>query len=592
MIEAVYGRLAHIKQIIINAISVFIPDLAGESVRQPPVSFAAKYSNLIMASLVINVLSLALPIMTLQVYDRILVSENIGTVNVLATGVFVIVILEAIIRLTRSYVIGWSGAAHEHSIACNAMRHMLASELSSLEKLGSGEQLQRMAGISKMREFLSGQALITLIDLPFVIIFMSLIGYLAGALVLVPIILISIFAFIAFRLGNSLKEKLHKRDKTDEKKVGFIIETLNGIHTIKSLGLEAIFQRKYEQIQAESSLANYYVAKESNSASNYGSIFTQAMIIGMVGFGAPMAVNGELTLGTLIACILLSGRIMSPIQKSLGIWARYQDFQLAKESVSKTFELPTLKRVDEKKLGEKEGKIELKGISFSYDDDGPLLFDNLNISLKRGESISISGDHSSGKTTLLKLMSGLYKPTKGNVLINGVEATKYPARELVKHIGYMSMEGTIFRGTIRENLNAFGEIPESQVEEIIKLLKLKKEISKLPAGFETKLEGGTADPIPPGLKQKIAIARVLAPKPRIILFDNADRALDRDGYNQIYKLLGRLKDKVSMVIVTDDHNILHLAQHEYVISDGKLVERSFLDDSKIHDVLPYQELRI
>lgn len=568
------------------------PLMHEEAVKNPPVSFNIKRSQLILASLIVNLLGLALPIVALQVYDRILVSENVGTVHALAAGVCVVIVLQGILRLARSYVINWAGAAHEHAIACNSMRHMLAADLCSLERQGIGEQLQRMGSISKLRDFFSGQALITLIDLPFVLIFISLIAYLAGWLVLVPICLLALFAIIAWKLGLNLKKLLAKRETIDEERMGFIIETLNGIHTVKALGLETMLQRRYEQLQATSSLANYRVAKQSNAASNYGALFTQAMIISIIGFGAPMAMQGDLTLGTLIACVLLSGRIMQPIQRALDIWKRFQDFQLARDNVSKTFQLPTLTRADEVELGRKDGRLELKDLSFSYDAHEPVLFDHLSIRLERGQSISISGDHSSGKTTLLKLMAGLYQPSHGSVLINGVAATKYPSRKLIKHIGYLAMEGTIFRGTIRENLTAFGEISNDNVRELIEFLGLDKEIAKLPSGFETKLEGSTADPIPPGLKQRISIARVLAPKPRILLFDNANRAMDKEGYNQVYKLLARLKGKVTMVIVTDDRNILRLAQHEYLLTDGKLVQRDYADDSKIHDVLPYQELRL
>ena len=572
--------------------ALFTPVFSPEATRNPPVSFDVGRLHLILASLAINLLALALPIMTLQVYDRILTSQNIGTVHILAAGVCIAVILEAILRLARSYVINWAGSVHEHAIACNAMRHMLAAELSSLEQQSAGEQLQRMGSISKLRDFFSGQALVTMIDLPFTLIFVSLIAYLAGPLVFIPIVLLTLFILIVWRLGVTLKAALSTREEMDESRMSFIIETLNGIHTVKSLGLENIFQRRYEQLQTFSSLANYYVSKASNAASNYGALFTQAMIIAIIGFGAPMAMRNELTLGTLIACVLLSGRIMNPIQRALGIWIRFQDFQLARDSIGKTFETPTLSRSNPDMLGDKDGRLRLKDLTFSYGPQEPILFNHLNLHLERGQSVSISGDHSSGKTTLLKLIAGLYQPTGGNVLINGVSATCYPARELIQHVGYLAMEGTIFRGTIRENLTAFGEIADDKVREIIELLGLDKEISKLPAGFETRLEGSTADPIPPGLKQRITIARALAPKPRILLFDNADRALDKEGYNRVYRLLGRLKGKATMVIITDDRNILRLAQKEYVLEDGKLIERAYADDSKMHDVLPYQELRL
>ncbi|ODS23638.1 hypothetical protein AB835_07960 [Candidatus Endobugula sertula] len=568
------------------------PSFGDEAIRNPQLSFSNKRSTLIGVSLISNLLSLALPIMTLQVYDRILVNESKGTLQILIAGVVIAVMLESVLRLCRSYVINWAGAVSEHTLLCNTMRHMLGAELSSIEGQTISEQLQRINSISKIREFTSGQALITLIDLPFVILFLILIAYLAGLLVFVPIILLLLFGVVAWYLGIQLKNALVQQEAATESRMGFVIESLNGIHTLKSMGLERLFQRHYEQLQYNSSLSSYQVAKQSNIAANCGALFTQAMMISIVFIGAPMTMNGELTMGTLIACVLLSGRIMSPVQKALSIWTRFQDFQLSKKEIQSTFLLPSLKRVNEDELGEKDGQLNIKNMSFSYGEYESILFDDISLNLHRGESISISGDHSCGKMTLLKLISGLYSPTSGDILVNNAPATSYPARELIQHVGYMAMEGTIFKGTIMQNLTAFDEISMKKVNEIIDLLGIQGDISRLPEGFDTKLEGGTADPIPPGLKQRIAIARVLASKPRILLFDNADRALDQYGYNQLYRLLARLKGKVTMILVSDDRNILRLAQKEYVLEDGHLVERRFSDRSKQHDVLPYQELRL
>ncbi|MDH5407044.1 MAG: ABC transporter transmembrane domain-containing protein [Gammaproteobacteria bacterium] len=567
--------------------SMLHPALPDEAVKRPAVSFDVKRTHLVLASLSINLLALALPILTLQVYDRILVNENIATLYVLSAAVCVVVVMEGILRLGRSYVITWASAVYEHVIACNAMRYMLAADLSSLEQKEPGEQLQRMAGIAKLREFFGGQALTILIDLPFVFIFIGLIAYLAGILVLVPVVLLSLFVLIAITLGKELKEALISRERLDEMRMGFIIETLNGIHSVKSLGIETLFQRRYEKIQKEASFSNYNVSKQTNKAINYGALFTQGMIVGIISFGAPLAMQGQLTLGALIACVLLSGRIMQPVQRTLGVWTRYQDFKLALDKIVEVFELPSHARSSPAELNKSVGLLEIHNLSFSYGPNESQLFDNLNLKLYPGQSISITDDFSSGKTTLLQLMAGFYQPTNGKVLINGVESTRYPARMLIQHIGYLAMEGTIFRGTIWENLNAFGGLPDDRVYELVRLLGLDKEISKLPAGYETKLEGSTADPIPPGVKQRITIARVLASKPRIILFDNADRALDKEGYNQVYRLLARLKGKVTMIIVTNDRNIMGLAQTEYVLSNKALQKNETVESIKNYGLVSY-----
>lgn len=572
----------------------FSPRLPAEAMQHPPVSFRVPKTQLAISSLIINLLSLALPILTLQVYDRLLVSENIGTLRVLASGVVIVVLLDMVLRLGRSYIIGWAGATYEHAVSCNAMRHILGAELAPLENEGVGAHLQRMNSIGKIREFLSGQALVTLIDLPFVFIFLGLIWYLTGWLVLVPLVLLALFTGAAIWLGKELGQALEKHDDADHHRLNFIIEALEGVHSLKSLALESFFQRRFEVYQNQASAASLDLGRVSALAVMLGTLFSQIMMIGVVAFGAPMAMAGDITLGTMIAVVILSARITQPVQKALGLWTRYQDFLLARADISKTFALPIVERFDLAQLGKNEGRVEIKDLSFDYNsnDNGEPLLCNINLTLNRGDIISISGDRGVGKTTFLKLLAGLYSPSQGDVLIDGVSVTRYPARELVRHVGYLPMDGMIFRGTIWDNISAFGEHDPHQVSEIVKLLGLDTAIKQLPAGYDTRLEGGNADAVPPGLRQRIALARAFAPKPRLILFDNADRALDKDGYNCIYRLLARLKGKATLVIVTDDQNITRLATKHYVISARTLVEKAATTNEACHDILPYQELRL
>ena len=560
--------------------------------KHPDITFENKTNTLIIASLAIHLLSLSLPVTTLQVYDRILVSQNMGTLNALTMGVSIAVLLECFIRLARSYIVSWSSAVYEHALSCNALRHILHSDLSEVEQEDVSQHLHRMGSISRMREFTSGQALITLIDLPFVAIYIILIAVLAGSLVVVPIMILSVFALLAWALGKKIKAILSQRDDSDEKRMSFFIQVLTGIHTAKSLGHENQLQRKYEELQRTTSTYSYFLSKATNTASNYSALFTQVMTVSMIAFGAPMVLSGKVTMGTLIACVLLSGRIMSPVQKALSIWTRFQDYQLCREQVNSIFTSKKIKRAPEESMTVIEGSIAVKHLHFSYTENDKSLLRDINFDLKRGAAISISGDHSCGKTTLLKLISGLYLPKQGEVLINGVAAHLHPPEELIKHLGYLPMDGAIFKGTITENLTAFGLNSADNVNQISALLGIDKEIAKLPAGFDTLLEGGSSDAIPPGLKQRVAIARVLAAKPKILLFDNADRGLDKEGYHLVYKLLAKLKNRVTLILVSDDKNILHLSDRDYVLDNGELKERRFVDDSKLHDVKPYQVLRL
>ena len=548
---------------------------------------------LCLSTLIINILSLSLPVFSLQIYDRILTFQGVGTLYVLLVSVVICLALEVALRIGRSYTTNWAGAAYEHQTSCQAIEHLLKAEPLAVKRSGVSTNLQSMSAIATLREFIGGQAMICLIDLPFIFLYLGLIGFIAGYLVLAPLAILSVFALLAWLGSRELKKALVEQEGLTQRRVSFLIETLGGIQSIKSLGAEAGFLRRYERLQGQASLLNHRIAFASGGAAIVGSTFSQIMMVAVTAIGAAMVVNNLISVGMLVASVLLSGRIMQPIQRALGFWIRYQDIRLAQRRVQNVFAAPTTVDEEAASKAERRGQLELIDLSFSYNEDGSApVFQDINLSLKLGDSISISGGHAGGKSTLLKSMAGLSKPTTGSVLIDGVPAHTIPARRLVDHVGYLATTGTIFSGTIRDNLSGFD--PEMEVAglEMAGLLGIERAISSLPLGYDTVLTDSGSDSISSGLRQCIALSRVLARKPRLLLFDNADRTLDQDNYNHLFRLLGRLKGKVAMVIVSDDRNFLRLAKEDYLLIGGHLVKRDSMQDSKVHDVRAFQALPI
>jgi len=553
--------------------------------------FKVNLIYLVFSSLGVNLLALALPIMMLQTYDRILPNYGYGTLAMLIFGVVTAVLLEVALRIARSYLTCWGGAVFEHKTSCLALKHMLNAVMQPFEKQGSGAYLQKLSSISRLRSFYGGQAMLTIVDLPFVFIFLFLIGYIAGKLVYVPLALFSAFCMLAWFVGYRLRKRVAEQDFSNKISYNFIIETLSGIHTIKGLGLEKFFLRRHDRLQERISAAHYQVALTNTLASNYGMLFSQVMTVAVVSLGALMVLDGKMGTGGLAACILLSGRIMQPVQRALALWTRFQSFFIDRNELQEIFALPTMHFDENKVIGSVTGRISFANVSFGYDDTSPPLLQNITLNLNTGNSVAFSGNAGCGKTTMLQLISGMLIPTDGKLTINGASPHLVDPVFLNKHIGYLTDNGTIFFGTIRDNLTFFGSVPEEDAMAAAGMLGIDKAVAILPEGYETQLTDNVADPVPPGLKQRIAMARVLANKPRIILFDNADRGLDKQGYNLVFKLLGRLKPRIILIIISDDRNILRLADREYFIQHGHLQENEPAD-SKIHNVLPFREFRI
>lgn len=548
---------------------------------------------LCLASFTINILSLSLPMLSLQIYDRILIYQGIGTLNVLLTAVIVCIGLEIILRIVRNHATAWAGAAYEHEMSCRSINHVLRAAPLAVEHSGVSANLQGMSAIATLREFVGGQAMISLIDLPFVCIYLALIGFIGGPLVLAPLAILASFVLAAWFGSYELKNALVERETVNQRRISFLIETLSGIHSVKSMGAEAGFLRRYERLQSQASTLNHRIAFTSGGATVVGGIFAQFMMVAVTAVGAMLVVNADLSVGTLVACVLLSGRIMQPIQRALGFWIRFQDIRLAKKRIQGLFASPLMVADEAAADPKRPGSVQVENLAFSYEKDGtsPVLKD-INLRLKIGDVISISGGHAAGKSTLLKLIAGLAQPTSGSILIDGAEPHGMPTRALAKHVGYLPTNGTIFSGTVRDNLRGFDPEMEQAGMEMASLLGIEHAISSLPLGYDTVLTDGGADAIPSGLRQCIALARVLARKPRILLFDNADRALDQENYNQLFRLLGLIKGRTAMIIVSDDRNFLRLAKEEFLLVDGQLTKRDISRDSKAYDVKAFQELRL
>lgn len=546
---------------------------------------------LVFSTLLINLFSLAVPLMTLQVYDRILAFHSTGTLQVLVAGVCVIVVLDVLLKLCRGALIGWTSARFEHAAYTGVIEHVMRARIPALRKLSPGEQLQRISAIAKLKSFYSGQSLISLIDLPFVVIFLAFIAYLGGGLVLVPLVLLALFGAFAVFIGDRMKKSLRLRDIADDRRINFVSEILSHIHTVKMLGLESAFQRRHEFLHAQSIDDSHALNAQNTLGYNAAALFTQTMIVAMISIGALMVLDGQITMGVLIACVLLSGRIMQPIQRALSFWIGFQDYQLARGKINELFALPA-QPTDREIVGNKDpkGRLDITKLTFGYHED-KALFHGLDFSLAAGKAIALVGPPGDGKTTLMKLIAALHEPDTGTIEIDGLSVGNIPKAHLARFVGYLSSDAVIFQGSIMGNLTGFRPELEDQALEIAGYLGIDKVVSKLAAGYNTELFNGPADPITPGMKQRLSLARVLTNRPRILLFDHADKSLDKEGYNHMFKLLGQLRGQATMILSSNDRNILHLAQEEYLIQDGKLVR----DQGQFHKggdiVRPFKELR-
>lgn len=541
-----------------------------------PAAMAAEATRLsagwqILLALAINLLTLALPVMSVQIYDRIVPNAAYATLALLVAGVITALLMEGFLRMARGYLAGWMAATQEHVASRAGLDRLMRADLVAYGKKGISSHLQNFTAFSRLREYYGGQTLGAVADLPFVGVFLALLAYIGGKLCYVPLGLLVVFLVLAIYAGHRLRRALAERSETDSRKFNYILAILAGVHRVKALGMETSVRRRFETLQAAGTERSYQVAKASGFAGSVSAAFSQLSMILTVTAGSYLVLRGEMTVGGLSACTLLAGRCLQPVQRVLGTWLRLQDLALARQHARSLLTMPAQTRSD-RALPPPQGTVTLTDVSFRYDNAHAPVLQNVSLNVFRGETIAIVAEKGSGKSTLLQLIAGLLPPQSGDVRIDGINPVEYATSDMRKHVGYLPQRGSIYKGTILENLCGFEEDEEivENVKAHCERLGLDSVIDQLQKGYNTPLNDGWADPVPPGVKQRIALARALRHNPSLVLFDDADQALDKEGYNRLFGFIGRLKRRATLIIVSQDANLLTLAERSFRLEDGTL----------------------
>ncbi|RCK45851.1 peptidase domain-containing ABC transporter [Thalassospira profundimaris] len=527
--------------------------------------------SLLIAALVINLLSLALPITLLQVYDRVLPHNSIPTLTLLILGVLGALLVEAMLRLGRAYISSLSAAKFEHESSQRAIGHLLSTSLIDYDKTAPGLHLQRLNSLNLLRDFYAGQAIGAIVDLPFIILFLALIAIIGGVLVAVPLGILIAFFVTASILGRQLRNALDKRSQSDERRYNFIIETLTGIHTIKSMAMENLMVRRHEQLQEQCSGDDQLAARSAHAAVNASATFSMLTMVLVAAIGSVLVIEGQLTVGGLAACTMLSGRSIQPLQRAMSLWTQFQNIRVARQRVRELFEIDPEDKPGAPEMPLLNGKIELRNLGFAHA-DGKKIFDRLDLVIEPGDSIAITGDNGTGKTTLLWLLMGALHPDEGDILLDGKRPKDYSAESTRRQIAYLPQHGVMFKGTILENITGFRkEIGVERVIEISRRLGLDDIVMRMPEGYDTEVGGQASETLPRGVKQRIAVARALIDYPRIVLFDEANSSLDMAGDNIMASLMLELKKHCTLVMVSHRPSLIALANKQYRIVDHHLV---------------------
>ncbi len=521
------------------------------------------------ATLMITILALALPLALLQVYDRILPNASLGTLTVLALVVIMALLLEALLRIVRGNMLARIAAIAEAQAHRQAMEHVLRAPTAALTRHGNGYYAERLSAIGTLREAWSGPAMQAMLDLPFALLYLLALGYLAGSLALVPLAALAGMAAVAWHNGRRVRQASRVLSEAEERRFNFLFDALHAAHSVKILGAERLLERRYDRLQGCSAKLRNDVGAANAAGQESGLLLAQLATLGVAAMGCLMVLAGQLSVGGLGACTMLTGRTMQPLLGGIALWARLQSLAEARRRIAEISVLPQEPRPDLPALTLAAGRVSLQGIRAGALGPDTWLFADLDLEVAPGEMVGITGANGSGRSTLLRLIAGEVRPAAGRVCIDGQDLAAVDPPSTRPGIALVPPDPALVRGTLLQNLTLYQPHLEEEALALALQLGLDQVAGQLPGGWHTQV-GTAATPLPRGVSQRIGVVRALLQAPRILLLDDVTAQLDSEGDVQLAQLLSALRGQVTVVIVTHRRSTLGLANRVLTLHQGRL----------------------
>lgn len=522
---------------------------------------------------IINVLGLVLPISILQVYDRVIPNSSNSTLFAIGAILVAAALFEAALRIARLYIDSVNSAKFSHNISVSALRRLLAQQSTDLWKQPTSKILDRLDAVARLGTFYGGMARQVVIDLPFSAIYFIAIWMIGGVIVVVPVAILVFFGLMTLFYGRVLGQTISEKDAQDSKNFDFISEVLVGISTVKGLATESFMMRRFERLEKASARLTYDLIEASDRGQILAGTLGNITVISIATVGAVLAMQGEMTIGSLAACSMLSGRAIQPILRVAGVWNEYQATKLTLRDAAEIFSgsEKCAERIDHRATEAPD--ISMERVCH-FPEHGHSEFRDVSMRIRAGDIVSICGPDGVGKSTLLRLFSGLVEPSEGTVLIAGARASTY-RNAYTNAIGYVSHETQVFHGSILENLTLFGVgCSQEAAFATCQLLGLEEEIFRLPTGYETRLGSAAVEVMPAGFIQRILIARAVAQKPSVLILDEAQSFLDGTSDLRLRECLRDMRMITTIILVTNRPDYVEMCDKIFDVGLGSVTERA------------------
>jgi ATP-binding cassette subfamily C protein LapB len=534
--------------------------------------FLPIYRHVILATVFINLLAIASPLFTMNVYDRVVPNNALETLWVLAVGVGIAFFFDFALRNLRGYFVDVAGRNSDILVASKLMSHILSIRLDHKPE-STGALVNNMREFDSLREFFSSTTLLALVDLPFLILFITIIFYIGGPIAIVPGVVAPIVILVGIIMQGPLKRAIEGGYKESTQKNALLVETVSGLETIKTSRAEGSMLGRWENIVGMGAKS----AIRSKSLSTFSLSFTQfasqIVYCGVIIWGVYRISEGEMTMGGLIACSILVGRAMAPLGAVAAMLTRLQQSRMALKNLDLLMQIPS-ERPDDVQHPEHQdlrATITFEDVSFKYPGALTNALSHIGLHIAQGERVAIIGKMGSGKTTLGKLINGLYEPQKGAVKIGGLDIRQIDPAELRAKIGYMAQDNFLFHGTVRENITLGApHVSDQALLRAATIAGVTDFIKNNPAGFNLQV-GERGLSLSGGQRQAITIARTLLLDPDIVILDEPSSSMDV-GVEAVLKLRlsSALKGK-TLILITHRPSLLSLATRVIALEGGSII---------------------
>ena len=540
--------------------------------------FRSYYYQVILATFIINFLALVSSLYVMNVYDRVIPNQAYETLWVLSIGVFLAIAFEFAAKMIRGHLTDIAGKKADLIISSALFRRVLALRLAD-RPASSGSYANNLREFEAVREFMTSASLLTLVDLPFLLLFVTVIAIIGGKLALIPLTIIPIVIIVGFLVQRPLSRHINESMKESSQRSGLAVEAIEGIETLKTNNATSWAQQRWAEYTAKTSAASIKVKDTSNFMINFTIGMQQLNTVGLVLLGTYL-IHAEnpaerITMGALIAAVILSGRALSPLSQIAGLATRFQQAKLALEGVNNIVQRP-IERDPERKyitLDRVEGGIAFDNVSFQYQEETGAAVSDLKLNIRPGEKVGVLGRIGSGKSTMLKLASGLYDSAKGNITLDGVDMRQLDPNFLRSEVVLLSQQPRLFLGTLRENMDLARFDGYSTDQELLAALKrfgLDRIIRNHPRGLDMPLgEDGLG--LSGGQKQIIALARMTLRHPKVVLLDEPTTGLDQATERMALNAVAQWSKDKTMVVVTHRPQVLQIVNRIIVMDNGKVV---------------------